>query len=218
LPDRCKLLPQVGTAVRSLTVALDGSLVVAGNNTGTCYVWRMMRGTSLSTHFEPMHKLHAHQGELIRTIAHVPWLDNPWVDTNVTGRHGACGQMFLTYWTEGGGYVRFLEDPRSVEVVWQILLIDWTGGGGVSGGPEVCLAGVVEEPALLRARAGYVLKCLLSPDMRQLATASSDKTVKLWNIDGFKLDRTLAGHSRWVWDCVFSVDAAYLVSSALQKI
>lgn len=30
--------------VRSLTVALDGTMIVAANNNGTCYVWRMMRG------------------------------------------------------------------------------------------------------------------------------------------------------------------------------
>ena len=41
----------------------------------------------------------------------------------------------------------------------------------------------------------YVLKCLLSPDVRQLATASADKTVKLWNLDGFTLERTLTGES-----------------------
>ncbi len=29
---------------------------------GTCYVWRMMRGASLTTHFEPLHKLRAHPG------------------------------------------------------------------------------------------------------------------------------------------------------------
>lgn len=40
---------------------------------------------------------------------------------------------------------------------------------------------------------GYILKCLISPDVQQLATASSDKTVKLWNVDGFSLDRTLTG-------------------------
>ena len=40
-----------------------------------------------------------------------------------------------------------------------------------------------------------VLKCLLSPDVRQLATASADKTIKLWNLDGFTLDRTLTGIS-----------------------
>ena len=30
----CELVPEVGTAVRSLSVALDGSLVVAANNQG----------------------------------------------------------------------------------------------------------------------------------------------------------------------------------------
>lgn len=40
----CELVPEIGTAVRSLTVALDGTMIVAANNNGTCYVWRMMRG------------------------------------------------------------------------------------------------------------------------------------------------------------------------------
>ena len=40
----CELVPEIGTAVRSLTVALDGTMIVAANNHGTCYVWRMMRG------------------------------------------------------------------------------------------------------------------------------------------------------------------------------
>ena len=43
----------------------------------------------------------------------------------------------------------------------------------------------------------YILKCLLSPDVRQLATTSSDKTIKLWNLDGFSLDRTLTGGQSW---------------------
>ena len=43
-------------------MALDGSMVVAANNAGTAYVWRMLRGASLTTHFEPLHKLRAHQG------------------------------------------------------------------------------------------------------------------------------------------------------------
>lgn len=80
---------------------------------------------------------------------------------------------------------------------------------------------------------------------RYLATASSDHTVKIWNVDGFTLEKTLIGnswslviikcflnshlisqnfifpdwgwlcfpgHQRWVWDCVFSVDGAYLIT------
>jgi G protein beta subunit-like protein len=76
-------------------------MIVAANNHGTCYVWRMLRGTSMTTHFEPLHKLRAHSG--------------------------------------------------------------------------------------------YILKALISPDVQQLATTSSDKTVKLWNLDSFTLDRTLTG-------------------------
>ncbi|MCO5609716.1 hypothetical protein L7F22_063948 [Adiantum nelumboides] len=39
----CELVPEVDTAIRSLTVMWDGSLVVASNNHGTCYVWRVSR-------------------------------------------------------------------------------------------------------------------------------------------------------------------------------
>ena len=58
----CELVPEVGTAIRSITVAGDSSLVVAANHVGTCYVWRMQRGAGLTTHFEPHHKLKAHPG------------------------------------------------------------------------------------------------------------------------------------------------------------
>jgi G protein beta subunit-like protein len=43
----------------------------------------------------------------------------------------------------------------------------------------------------------------------------SPHPTQLWNLDNnFSLDRTLVGHTRWVWDCVFSVDAAYLVTAS----
>jgi WD40 repeat protein len=78
--------------------------------------------------------------------------------------------------------------------------------------------------------------------MSYLATASSDSTVKLWNIRGLLAQsekradpgdslpsspetstarprpieptKELRGHQRWVWDCVFSADSAYLVSAS----
>lgn len=121
----CELVPEVDTAIRSLTVMWDGGLAVAANNNGTCFVWRLARGLQ-TTVFEPLHKLQAHNG--------------------------------------------------------------------------------------------YILKCLLSPEFsepnRLLATTSSDGTAKIWNVDNFRLERTLRGHGRWVWDCVFSVDGAYLVTAS----
>jgi hypothetical protein len=46
-------VPEVDTAVRSLTVMWDGSMVVAANNRGTCYVWRLLKGTQVSLFFRP---------------------------------------------------------------------------------------------------------------------------------------------------------------------
>jgi len=49
-----------------------------------------------------------------------------------------------------------------------------------------------------------------------LATCSADKTVKIWQLEptGYKLKTTLVGHLRWVWDCAFSADSAYMVTAS----
>ncbi|KAF7803921.1 protein LST8-like protein [Senna tora] len=132
-------VPEVDTAVRSLTVMWDGSLVVAANNHGTCYVWRLLRGTQTMTNFEPLHKLQAHKGYILNVFFHLSSV-NP-----------------------------------------QSLAMDDRG-----------------------SRVAFLY----------LATASSDHTVKIWNVDGFTLEKTLIGHQRWVWDCVFSVDGAYLITAS----
>lgn len=31
--------------------------------------------------------------------------------------------------------------------------------------------------------------------------------------EGFELEQELDGHQRWVWDCAFSADSAYLVTA-----
>ncbi|KAI8077692.1 quinon protein alcohol dehydrogenase-like superfamily [Halteromyces radiatus] len=66
-----------------------------------------------------------------------------------------------------------------------------------------------------QAHNDYILRCVLSPDTKLLATCSADKTVKIWNAEKkFNLEMTLTGHQRWVWDCAFSADSAYLVTAS----
>ncbi|KAK3307995.1 WD40-repeat-containing domain protein [Chaetomium strumarium] len=71
----------------------------------------------------------------------------------------------------------------------------------------------------------YITRILLSPDVKKLATCSSDHTAKIWQVTemepvgpdteprAFPLEATLTGHQRWVWDCAFSADSAYLVTA-----
>eukprot|EP00823_Brevimastigomonas_motovehiculus_P000237 TRINITY_DN10342_c0_g1_i1.p1 TRINITY_DN10342_c0_g1~~TRINITY_DN10342_c0_g1_i1.p1 ORF type:complete len:302 (+),score=51.50 TRINITY_DN10342_c0_g1_i1:73-978(+) len=116
-----ELMPDAKTPIRSITIASDASLVLAGNNKGIVYVWKLGKDS-----FEPLHKIEAHNT--------------------------------------------------------------------------------------------YCLKCLLSPDVKVLATTSADKTVKLWNVEkNFQLERVLTGHRKWVWDCSYSADSAYLVTASSDK-
>ena len=56
-----------------------------------------------------------------------------------------------------------------------------------------------------------------------LATCSADTTTRLWwtgpngvaghkSPEPYSLLRTLKGHTKWVWDCAFTVDSKYLVT------
>ena len=88
----------------------------------------------------------------------------------------------------------------------------------------------------IAAHQHYMLRSVLSPDVRHLATASADTTIRLWSINhpvkinmpneatsatashqyaySISLDKTLKGHQRWVWDCAWSADSEYLVSAS----
>lgn len=79
-----------------------------------------------------------------------------------------------------------------------------------------------------KAHDDYILKVQLSPNNKLLATCAADKKIKLYKVvidkgsnDNLALQlvqhKTLKGHLRWVWDCQFSCDSAYLISCSTDQ-
>ncbi|GAA6620366.1 CHAT domain-containing protein [Scytonema sp. NUACC26] len=58
-----------------------------------------------------------------------------------------------------------------------------------------------------------VINVKFSPNGKQIASASFDKTVKLWALNG-NLVRTFQGHNDWVWSVDFSSDGRRLASAS----
>lgn len=56
----------------------------------------------------------------------------------------------------------------------------------------------------VRAHEKDINMVAVAPNDSMIATASQDKTVKLWNASDLTLKATLKGHKRGVWDCQFS--------------
>jgi WD40 repeat protein len=64
---------------------------------------------------------------------------------------------------------------------------------------------------------GYFRACAYSPDGRRLVSASSDKTLKVWDTATLAEIVTLSGHSKEVAACAFSPDGRRVVSASLDR-
>jgi WD40 repeat protein len=66
----------------------------------------------------------------------------------------------------------------------------------------------------LEGHLGSVSAIAFSADGKQLASASDDNTVKLWDPQSGALLQTLESHSDWVWAIAFSADGKQLASAS----
>ncbi|KAL4761092.1 uncharacterized protein BDW70DRAFT_168156 [Aspergillus foveolatus] len=78
---------------------------------------------------------------------------------------------------------------------------------------QVYASALVFSPAL-KSLDSEVRSVSFSRDLRLLASASFDRTVKIWDTATGSLQRTLDGHNNWVMSAVFSHDAQLLASAS----
>ncbi|WP_438006201.1 AAA family ATPase [Sorangium sp. So ce321] len=70
------------------------------------------------------------------------------------------------------------------------------------------------EERTLSGHSGMVNACAVSPDGQRIVSASSDDTLKVWDLASGKLLSTLEGHSRGVHACAVSPDGQRIVSAS----
>jgi len=105
-----------------------------------------------------------------------------------------------------------IEAIRAKQKLQQLGNLDITTETQVNSALRRAVYGVEEYNRLLGHQAG-ILDLNFSPNRQLLATASADRTIKLWHPDG-SLWKDLKGHQGGVWSVQFSPDSSILASGS----
>ncbi|KAJ5151895.1 hypothetical protein N7492_010190 [Penicillium capsulatum] len=204
-----QLIPEDDTAVLSVSVASDGSLLCAGNKKGNVYIWRMVQ-TDESTRIIPICTFQAHKDYLTRVL----------LSPDVKHLATCSADHSAKVWNLETDYA-----PAKVAIKeWNERQAQQANSENQSESDEAQQQGkelLNQARDLLRVfdppvRDRDLLRISDSPQRtespQQTFTAQPDGPPMDPATGTLFLETTLATHQRWVWDCAFSADSAYLVT------
>ncbi|ODH20936.1 hypothetical protein ACO22_05760 [Paracoccidioides brasiliensis] len=219
-----QLQPEEDVAMASVSVASDGSLLCAGNNKGNVYLWRMIQDQDL-TKIVPFITFQAHKDYLTRVLlspdvkhlatcsadhtAKVWSLDPAYGQPRDTeeSTQGADGEIDNEK-SQPKGSAAAATDSRPI-----------TNGQHGASHDGISSTGAYN---FQRTSLIHTLDIFLDPSKGNQPLTDTNGSTNLFptpsdapidpNTNAPYLEATLANHQRWVWDCAFSADSAYLVT------
>ncbi|OJJ49602.1 hypothetical protein ASPZODRAFT_149114 [Penicilliopsis zonata CBS 506.65] len=206
-----QLIPEDDVAVHSVSVASDGSLLCAGNKKGNVYIWRMIQDAEL-TRIIPICTFQAHKDYLTRLLLSP---DVKHLATCSADHTAKVWNLDLDYPPAKAAAAQAAAKPDAntsagPEVNAGTPTSGATGNNGENPKP------VNKEANQRELNPFHMVEGISGPIHEPQPTLAfpvqpdgppMDPTMKT-----LYLETTLANHQRWVWDCAFSADSAYLVT------
>ncbi|KAL2373631.1 hypothetical protein RJ035_006970 [Blastomyces gilchristii] len=201
-----QLQPEEDVAMASVSVASDGSLLCAGNNKGNVYLWRMVQDRDL-TKIVPFITFQAHKDYLTRVLL------SPDVKHLATCSADHTAKVWSLDPTYG--------PPSDAEETKQSANEEMNNEKAQ---PKNAPAAATDTSSITNGHNGVLSSddLFLDPSKENMPLIDTNGSTNLFptpsdapidpNTNAPYLEATLANHQRWVWDCAFSADSAYLVT------
>lgn len=193
--------------VSSLCWSPDGGRLMSGSYDGTARVWNVERGETI---FEPIKTGHMY----VRTVHYAP--DATMI---ATGGHNGADESSVKLWDGKTG--ELLKTLKANTLAGEVLCLAWSSDVNtlISGSLNVNGESIRKfdtargtQTAVLEGHQHLVKALSLSPNNRILASASSDKTTRLWNIENNQPIGPPLLHEGAVRSAAFSPDGKLLAT------
>ncbi|KAI1370519.1 quinon protein alcohol dehydrogenase-like superfamily [Hypoxylon crocopeplum] len=182
-----QLIPEEDVAVSSVTVASDGSLLCAANNVGNVFVWQLIQSYE-RTNLLPVTHFSAHKEYITRILL------SPDVKKLAT-----CSADHTAKIWEVSNVTAAASDESSSSSLSNAGPPAPAASNNVNGHDKINGDGIGGIPGGAAAAVG--------------STAGTGANAGPGDPKPYPLEATLTSHQRWVWDCAFSADSAYLVTA-----